>query len=163
VDEAAVAGEFRFGNAEARRFGKEAHGRLRLLHGKEGGAHSGLHPPVPRRHFFGAGEEGQSRLRIAKLERGLAGAGQGMEAARLVGKRAQVAGERDAGILPIGPLLLELRGGGSRGERTCRPQQGKTQPQPFILMEIIAPISLIRALPAMYHRLLPSQAGAADG
>jgi hypothetical protein len=143
VGKAAVAGEFRLRNAEARRLGKELKGGRDLLHLHEGGAHAGLDAAVARGDLLGAGEEGKRGLRVAELERSLAGADQGGDVARLIRDRLQVTRQSGAGILLIKTGRHGLRPR-SRAHRGPRHQQREAEPQahhlPGIHGEQISPI-----------------------
>ena len=87
-------GQLRRRHSEIGGVAEEFEGRVRLLELGQSGGDPHLDPAVARRLLLGAGEEGERRLRVAEVERGLAGAHQGGDALRIGGEAAQVARQR---------------------------------------------------------------------
>jgi hypothetical protein len=128
VGQAPVARDLELGHSEVGGVAEEFERGVRLLELGERRADPHLDPAVARHLLLGAREEGQGRLRVAEVERGLAGPHQRVDALRVGGEAAKVARQRALRALGESAGRGGLRHSG-RGRKHCpRPQQGQAKP-----------------------------------
>ena len=126
ISEPAIAGEARHRGAELLRAFEIGQRCLRIAIGNGDCAHARLRQRAARILLVGPREEARGSLRVAELERGLAGANQGIEILGFRCERAHVAGQRRRRAFVIGRIAA-LRGSGHNPDRPGAKRQGHSQ------------------------------------
>ena len=125
----AVARDLRRRDSEIRRVAEEFEGGVRLLQLDQGGADPHLDSTVARHLLLRPGEEGERRLRIAKLQRRLARAHQRRDALRVGGKASKIARQRRLRALRERARGRTCLRRSRRGREHCpRGQHGQAEP-----------------------------------